>query len=378
MLTIPSTAAPRHAHPIPAEQCRVVIVSDALSERNGVGAYYRDLVEHLQDRVALAELVAPDPNAGILRGAIPMPGDRTQRVALPPVLSLSRRLAAMRPDVVVLPTPGPYGMYGLRAARRLGARVVVGFHTHYEALAELYWTNAFGKISQLYLTGCNKLLFRYASAVVVNSHEMGRLARDMGARSFELVGTPIPRSFLDAPPAPVRPAVQRVLFAGRLAHEKNLDQVLDAARAHPDASFRLAGDGPLRESVEREAVELPNVELLGWLDRTRMREELDECDVLVLPSHVEAFGTVALEGLARGRAVIVSARCGILDWPALDGTLETIDPGESLDTALTRVRAQTTEERARRAQAARTGAADLVEENLGPWLDILTRSDSGS
>lgn len=42
-----------------AESLRVAVVSDAAAERNGVGTYYHDLVQHLRGRVDRAELFCP-------------------------------------------------------------------------------------------------------------------------------------------------------------------------------------------------------------------------------------------------------------------------------------------------------------------------------
>lgn len=119
-----SSSRPRGQH--------VAIISDAVSERNGVGSYYRDLAAQLDERGLRTGIICPDGHSG---RSLPMPGDSTQRLWLPPVRTLTARLESLRPSVIVLPTPGPFGLYGLWAAKRFGARIIVGFHTHFEALA---------------------------------------------------------------------------------------------------------------------------------------------------------------------------------------------------------------------------------------------------
>ncbi|MGD9408985.1 MAG: glycosyltransferase, partial [Thiohalocapsa sp.] len=216
---------------------RIAIVSDAAPERNGVGAYYRDLAEHLKAVGVRVDLISPRFRAGHWYGGLPLPlpGDPTQRFVLPSLPLVMRRMARLRPDVVIVPTPGPFGMLGMVLARRWHARLVVGFHTHFERLAELNddWVLR-GKVAQAYLNTCNRALFHEGALVLANSQEMVDIARSIGAKRVGLMGTPIPKAFLDTPPQPLRAGVGRVLFAGRLAPEKNLGAVVNAAAALPD------------------------------------------------------------------------------------------------------------------------------------------------
>ncbi len=84
----------------------------------------------------------------------------------------------------------------------------------------------------------------------------------------------------------------------------------ERTRAH--VRFRIAGDGPLRTALRREARELrleENVTWLGALPRERARAEFAACDCFVLTSRHESFGVVFVEAGAAGRPVIAT-RCG--------------------------------------------------------------------
>ncbi|MGB0514480.1 MAG: glycosyl transferase family 1, partial [Wenzhouxiangellaceae bacterium] len=61
---------------------RVAFVSDSMPERNGVGAYYTDLIEQL-DRQRF-EPVFLCPGNLPARARFPLPGDATQHIYLPP------------------------------------------------------------------------------------------------------------------------------------------------------------------------------------------------------------------------------------------------------------------------------------------------------
>lgn len=353
---------------------KVAIVSDAAPERNGVGAYYRDLAEHLKGAGARVELVAPRWRAGHWYGglALPLPGDPTQRILLPSPALVSRRLARLRPDVVVVPTPGPYGILGLYLGRRSGACVVVGFHTHFERLTGLFreWRLR-GPIYNAYLKACHRVLFSGSDLVLANSEAMVEEARRIGARRVGLMGTPIPKRFLDREPTAARTRLQRVLFAGRLAPEKNLALVVEAARRLPDLEFLVAGDGPLRPWLQEQCRSQPNLIPLGWVRRRQVLDLIDGVDVLVLPSQVESFGTIALEAMARARPVLVSPSCGILSWELLRRGLFRIREDEHLADAIGRLRDLDPALRERRTRLARESALEINRRNLDHWLGVL-------
>ncbi len=355
------------------EELRVAVISDAETERNGVGAYYHDLIQQLRDRVAVIDTFSPSTHNKHRGLTLPLPGDSTQRIWFPPLLKIRREILALRPHVIIVPTPGPYGLLGWYLATRLGARLIVGFHTSYEKLTGLYWNRILGRITQSYFDMLNRMLFRDGEVVLANSQSMMAAARAAGARNVALMGTPLPRPFLTDPPGFPASPVRRIFYAGRLAAEKNLKLILEAAAELPDYEFCVAGDGPLRFEIERAAREMPNLDYIGWLDRDRMRAVVDSMDMLVLPSAIESFGTVALEAMARGRLVLVSAACGILDWPALNRGLFRINQGETLAQAIVRVAELDEAIRRKKSQLARQAAIELNEWSNRSWLATLSR-----
>ena len=378
MLTIGAgeSMAPLRSGASPAAAgLRVAIVSDAAPERNGVGAYYRDLAEHLEAVGARVELISPRFHGGRWYGglAMPLPGDPTQKFLFPWPKLVTRRMARTQPTAVIIPTPGPFGMLGMFLAKRRGARLIVGFHTHFERLTELNGHGGlFAGLAQWYLSGCNRKLFREADLILANSKEMVEVGREIGAEHIDLMGTSIPRRFLDQPLVPLGPRLQRVLFAGRLAPEKNLQAVVAAAEALPDLQFQVAGDGPLRPWIQEQAARLGNLEYSGWVRRSRILPLVDGADALVLPSTVESFGTVALEAMARARIVIVSTQCGILSWAHLERGLFKMAADESLADTLSRVAALDPTLRERTARYAREAAVAINDENLRHWIAILS------
>ena len=355
---------------------RIAIVSDAAPHRNGVGAYYEDLERHLNDQVDAVITLSPTIQDGKWVGgfAVSMPGDSTQKCMIPNVFKLYRQLKDFRPTVVILTAPGPYGFTGLLLGKLLGATIITGFHTWFEKLSELYWNQWQSWINQTYLKISNKILFSCSELVLVNSNFMAKTAQEMTNCTTRLVGTPVSYNFIHTPVSPPSGSLKKVLFVGRLAAEKNLKAVIEAARQLTGLDFDIAGDGPDRNHIEKTAEGLKNLNYLGWVNRVELLKLIDDHDILVLPSHVESFGTVALEAMSRQRLALVSKHCGISDWPDLRAGLLVIGTDETLTTALERLSKDSAESRIATAEKARECAVAQNNWNLDQWKKLLTQA----
>ncbi len=354
-----------------ADRLRVLICCDAAIERNGVGSYYGDLIEQIGDSVEAIELIAPGHGPKPLI-SFPLPGDRTQQAALPAGWRMARDFDRLKPHIVIIATPGPYGMTGARLARRRGIPFIYGFHTHFEALSELYWGRLMTAVATRYLESRNRKLFERAALTLAHSGSMVELARNLGARRAELAATLLPGRF-DRSPEPKSGPVEKILFVGRLAAEKRIDRLLDAAARRPGLTFSFAGQGPLTETVAAAAREHENIRHLGWVRRESIPDLLAEHDALVLPSDVESFGTVALEAIACARPALVSTHCGIGEWPQLDPVLYRFDPDHSdaMVRALDALVELPKEERHARADQGVAAYAAIRDEGRRAWLETL-------
>ena len=354
----------------------VVIVSDALPERNGVGAYYKDLLDQLHGLGYTTTFLCPNPEKWQLL-KFPLPGDPTQTVYLPSPIRFHRAMRSIRPGAIVVGTPGPFGLLGTFWAKRLDARLIVGFHTHFSSVTNLYSNRWLRGFSRLYFNIADSVLFRYGDQILANSDQMVKLASSLGATNVEVMGTLLPPAALVAS-TPLKPQFSRVLFAGRLAPEKRVNLIVDTARELPDIQFTIAGDGPLKSEIEREAASLDNLMSMGWISRQQLLDAMDATDLLVLPSTVESFGTVALEAMSRERLTLVSQNCGIIDWPELADSLFMIGESETLAQAIRRIAALSGSERQRIARTARSAALKLNESSILHWLNTLSADTAGA
>jgi L-malate glycosyltransferase len=156
--------------------------------------------------------------------------------------------------------------------------------------------------------------FRWCDAVVCNSQAAAdRLfATGLAPNKIAIIGNALPAEAFTEVPAllPKRPGVLRVGMVARMNHRyKNHSGFLRiAARIHermPHIEFLLAGDGPLRQELEKEAESLglgASAIFLG--DRQDMPAVLASMDVAVLTSDSESLSNVIIEALAAGMPAV--------------------------------------------------------------------------
>jgi glycosyltransferase involved in cell wall biosynthesis len=353
---------------------KVAIVSDAIAGRNGVGTYYQDLAEHLRGSVASLQLICPatERDSSLESFSLPIPGDNTQRLSWPRVRELNRRLDGQAPNILVLPTLGAFTFFAWRYAIRHRIPIAAVCHTDFDQLVELYWPGPISRPLRSGLIRMNRWLLSQANAVATMNSNGLQASRNGRTDLVRVMGTPLAPDFLRRPISRETSNISRAIFAGRLAPEKGIDRWLDAVQKCPDLSFTMVGDGPLRKQVQEVAKRHANLRVLGWQTRARVLQEMDAADVLVLPSDVETFGTVALEALARHRCVLVSTQCGIARWSSLSGGLFFIEQGETLAMALRRLQQMPATERAQIVHYGSQAAARFNVYTVQKWLKFLS------
>lgn len=155
-------------------------------------------------------------------------------------------------------------------------------------------------------------------------------------------------NFVDATPAPPvdratldTPADAPLLLAlGRLHRNKGFDVLIEALARLPDAILWLAGEGPLREDLQKQSHRLgiaDRIRFLGW--RTDIAGLFAAADLLVCPSRHEPLGNVIIEAWAHRRPVVAAAAQGPTEIVAdgENGLLVPVEDADALAGAIARL-----------------------------------------
>jgi alpha-1,6-mannosyltransferase len=131
-----------------------------------------------------------------------------------------------------------------------------------------------------------------------------------------------PGSVLMRATATAQPGVVRLVYAGRLSHEKNPQAAVETVRVlrswGVDARLDVYGSGSHYATLCRRAKGLP-VTFHGHVaQRGNLAKHLAHADLVLAPAACETFGLAALEALACGVAVVAAAGSGAAELVSQD------------------------------------------------------------
>lgn len=267
-------------------------------------------------------VIAPE-SAGDLPGvtvvrvpALPFPGYPGLEAGLPHP-RIAWQLARFRPDVVHAVGPACLGLWGILAARALRIPLVASYHTDFPRYVAGYGL-------RLIEGGVWPLIRRVHNAAHVNLCPSSATRAELRAHGVERVG--IWRGGVDTEHfhprrrslamrdrlSEGRPDAPLLLYAGRLAPEKNLELLAWVLDANPGARLALVGDGPARMRLER-VFRGTHTHFAGFLHGAELAAAFASADVFVMPSRTETLGFVVLEAMASGVPVVAADAGGIPD-----------------------------------------------------------------
>jgi 1,2-diacylglycerol 3-alpha-glucosyltransferase len=289
---------------------------------NGVSVSMTTLTDELEAQGHEVYIFAPafpgheDHNSNVIR----FPSVRTwfkrdYPIAIPFLPGLKRRLRDIGLDVIHTQTPFVLGSLGLKLGRRLGIPVVSTSHTQYAEYVH-YFPLAPRNASRAFIIGMLRRYYNRCDAVIVPSEAQARDLRHFGVRPRIHVipsGNSLDTSRDPQERALIRsrqniPQDSRVLmYAGRLAREKNLDLLIKAfglvAEKHPDVYLLIVGSGPYEGECRRLASGLKSKDRLifvGFVPREPLAKYYSAADLFAFPSMTETQGLVLTEALRAG------------------------------------------------------------------------------
>jgi glycosyltransferase involved in cell wall biosynthesis len=282
---------------------KIVVLTSSYPRHDGdyAGRFVADAVAQIRGRGLEVEVVHPrlDGNGG---GLVAMLRRRPWRImGLFFTLVLELRRAARDADLV-----HAHWLASAAVARLAGKPFVVTLHG----------TGSAGALSDLSLATkvpwLVRFLLRPARAVICVSAPLTEAMHAIGIEHARHIpnGVAIPVAGDDTDG-------HFILFAGRLAEEKGIPELMEATRGLP---LVVAGDGPLRGLVP---------DALGFIPHDELEELYRHASVVVLPSHREGLPLCVLEAMAHGRPVVATNVGGIPQLVEDGRTGYLVEPGDS-------------------------------------------------
>lgn len=311
---------------------RICLFTDTLGDVNGVCRFVldcascaRDSGRDLQVITSTRMAVSNEPNITNLKpiAAIAMPRYPGLELALPPARRIMRLARQMNPDIIHISTPGPVGLLGLYAARRLRIPAAGVYHTDFPAyVSTLFDADLLAPPTRLAM----RWFYSRLAVVLTRSEDSAGAVEQLGINPERITviqpgtntNTFNPRhanpSIWNNHPQ-IRKSAVKVLYVGRVSIEKNmpmLSKIWPAARRDLetrglDAQLIIIGDGPYRTTMQRD---LPEAIFLGFKHGLELSQLYASSDLFIFPSTTDTLGQVVMEAQASGLPTIVTDQGG--------------------------------------------------------------------
>lgn len=321
---------------------RILIVAESfLPHMNGVTNSVLRIADQLAARGDELEIIAPQQPRATTRlrtacgtsvavrrvPSVPLAGYPDVRIAATSAVTLRRRIAAFRPDVIHLASPTVLGGRAMVAAQKQRVPAVAVFQTDLAGYTARYGmpfleAATWQLLRDVHNRAALTLAPSSATAEQLASHGIERVHRwgrgvDTSRFSADLADRSLRARY-------AAEDERLVVYAGRLAAEKQVED-LRALHDLPGTRLLIIGDGPERESLERL---LPRASFTGFLSGSTLAAHMASADLFVHPGELETFGQTIQEAMASGLPVIAPAAGGPLDLVSPSRTGWLYAPGD--------------------------------------------------
>jgi glycosyltransferase involved in cell wall biosynthesis len=318
-----------------------------------------------------AVVARPAREMGIDAQILPLGGDASLHHAA----RLAGRLRQLRPDALLVGMFKKAWLAGLAGRMARVPRIVVRIGLETDVPRNAKYRFAFRRLVDQVVVVAERLRPVYAA---LPGYGSGRLAVIPNA-----VHPPAPRFAAGLRAELGIPQGARCVgTVARLVAQKRLDRLLDAvARLPDDVHCIVAGAGPLRGALQRQAAALGTAERVHFLgERGDVAEVLAALDVFVMTSDREGMSNAMLEALAAEVPVVSTAVSGTDEAlrPVGDGLAPGVVVAFDADAVAEGIRGVLDDECRRQAMRAAAGMRARGEFGFPRVLDAWERVLAGS
>jgi glycosyltransferase involved in cell wall biosynthesis len=318
-------------YPATRPSLRIAVVTETWPpEVNGVAMTLAKLVQGLSHRNHDVQLIRPRQTKTdspmndtsleeVLMRGMPIPRYPELKLGLPSKKTLVKTWTLRRPDVVHIATEGPLGWSALQAAKVLKLPLTSDFRTNFQSYSKHYGVGWLRKPIVAYL----RKFHNATACTMVPTRELMRTLSENGFANLKVVSRGVDTKLFNIAKrdTSLRSSwgatddTKVLISVGRMAPEKNLDQVLKTYEALKSIgqAFKLVmvGDGPLKEQFQKR---YPEIIFPGMLSQSNLAAYYASSDLFIFPSQTETFGNVTLEALASGIPVLAFDCAAARDW----------------------------------------------------------------
>lgn len=231
--------------------------------------------------------------------------------------SLLQELLAWNPDVIHSQCEFSSFRVAYGLSSRLGTPIVHTYHTVYEDYTHYFSPSA--RVGRAAVALFSRWICGKTACVIAPSKKVECLLRHYNVHCrIEVIPTGVDLRIYREAPDPARMAALRkrwaipenktvLLYLGRMAKEKNLEQLIDQIAVHKrrDVVLLLVGDGPDREEV-LDYARKRDIEVIftGMVPHSEVSDYYHLGDLFVTASTSETQGLTYFEALAAGVPVL--------------------------------------------------------------------------
>jgi glycosyltransferase involved in cell wall biosynthesis len=120
--------------------------------------------------------------------------------------------------------------------------------------------------------------------------------------------------------------VIKIGFIGRFVPHKGVDILLELINKLPPHkfNFRIAGEGTESNKIDKS--KSSHVEIAGVLSYGQIRDFIEKCHVIIIPSYTDNLVTVGIETLMLKRCLIISRETGLSEYLTNGDDAILVDP----------------------------------------------------
>jgi len=242
------------------------------------------------------------------------------RIALFPFLSTTRLVKEIKPDIIHSHGIAMTGIAAFQVAQNLKIPALATFHTLVsDAIHYISPTTSLNTVLSDMVWKYLRWYYKHFKVVLAPSRFAEKILRKEGIENIRVYPSGFDASRFTHPLDTKKSASvlkkygitqPYILTLGRVAHEKNLDDVIDVAHTvmnkHPDIQFIIGGKGPALEDYKKKAETegCGNVRFIGYVDDADLPHIYQNASLFLMPSKFDTQGLVVLEAMASGVPVI--------------------------------------------------------------------------